>query len=217
MNAAAGLDTNMTLYICTDVALGGYDWLETALDRLPRQRGAHASRYRNQQDRALSVAAFLLLQHGLKSQYGLELNEDLAYTAAGKPYLARHRGIEFSLSHSGGAVACAVSEDAVGVDIERIQAYDADMAAYCCDTAELDRISSSADKGERFTEIWTRKESALKQAGATAPDDLRHIPEMKDKRFHTIQTDGYICTVCSGGAAAVEVRQVALCELLCRR
>lgn len=40
----------------------------------------------------------------------------------GKPQVASPRGLHFNVAHAGGWVVCAVSERAVGVDVERIEA-----------------------------------------------------------------------------------------------
>lgn len=204
----------MDLYICTDVNQCVEDLLDVAIVRLPPQRCEYALRYRNRHDKALCVAAYLLLRYALKCKYGLDYDGDLSYTVAGKPYLEEYDDIEFSLSHSNSAVACAISGEAIGVDIERVQSYDADVAQFCCNADELEQIAESGNPGRKFTEIWTRKESAIKQVGAVVQADLKNVAEMQGKHFYSIEIAGYICTVCTAEESMPDVKYVSMQELL---
>lgn len=89
----------------------------------------------------------------------------------GKPRL-RHRRlkIEVSLSHSGEYVASAVTiEDAVGLDIERIDSslQVLELAPLILTQAERMALKALADSEltESFLTIWTRKEAILKALG----------------------------------------------------
>ena len=83
---------------------------------LPARR-AKAERIRSVQGRAASLAAGLLLRHGL---FLCGLGEDQIRTGPeGKPFLAGNPAF-ISLSHSGDYAACAIAPVPVGVDIQRI-------------------------------------------------------------------------------------------------
>ncbi|MCU1385229.1 MAG: mtaA [Acidobacteria bacterium] len=93
-------------------------------------------------------------------------------TAAGKPLLRNGDApVGFSLSHTRGMVACAVTDDAeIGVDLECIdRAVDAGRisarffaAAEAAALAQLDETT----RGERFFDLWTLKEALVKALGA---------------------------------------------------
>ena len=76
----------------------------------------------------LFLLAFLLLDYGLEKRGIEDWKRGLWYNENGKPYLAEGQGIYFNLSHSGEYVACAVSGEEVGCDIELISGQKPDIA-----------------------------------------------------------------------------------------
>ena len=93
-------------------------------------------------------------------------------TPAGKPFLIDAGGLEaaFSLSHTRGMVACAVTAGAdVGVDVESID-REVDAAKIAArffapaETAHLLRLDPDARR-RRFFDFWTLKESLVKALG----------------------------------------------------
>lgn len=92
----------------------------------------------------------------------LSLDEPLiALDGSGKPYLPETPEIHISLSHTRGAVAVAVSENPVGIDLEHPRRVSDRVAARCFTGREREHATDS----ERRLEIWTRKEALLKRGG----------------------------------------------------
>ncbi len=187
------------IYICDDISGLDSRWLQSAIELLPAQRRAHALRYRSAADRALCAAAYLLLRLALKREAGLNLSADFDHNPAGKPFLASAPELHFSISHCREAVAVALDSSPVGIDVEALQCYSPEVAALCCTPAEVQLIESAPDSGLSFTELWTRKESALKQAGELSPPSFRDLRLPPPERFLTIASSRYICTVCFAG------------------
>lgn len=79
--------------------------------------------------------------------------------------------LSFSLSHSGGYAACAVSARPVGVDLEEIRPL---RPALLGILSEEER-AWMGDDAARFAQLWTAKEAMLKCRGA-ALGRLRHLP-----------------------------------------
>jgi 4'-phosphopantetheinyl transferase len=82
----------------------------------------------------------------------------------GKPYA--NNGRQFNLSHSGDYVVFALSEVAVGCDIEKTRAANFERIGktiFCSNENEL--LQSAEDKTKTFFELWTKKESLLKCMG----------------------------------------------------
>ncbi len=92
-----------------------------------------------------------------------------AHNANGKPALTGpYTGVEVNLSHSGDLVMVAVSvRRPVGVDLQRVvPALDcAAMARRFYPPEEAAEIAAGGGH-ERFAELWARKESLVKAAGA---------------------------------------------------
>jgi 4'-phosphopantetheinyl transferase len=94
---------------------------------------------------------------------------------AGPPRLAApHDGTHVSLSHTHGAIAVAVSDRPVGVDIEAIERADdpVRLAALYFAPAEARLLGTLAAPQFEFTWRWTAKEALLKACGLRLDDAL---------------------------------------------
>ena len=97
------------------------------------------------------------------------------------------KGAHVSLSHSGGAIAVAVSRAPVGVDIEKIAPPKSEsMAERIMNEAELSEYSSLPDgeKEERLISIWTAKEAIFKSKHIKS-----FIPNATDTKAEKHKTD----------------------------
>lgn len=204
------------IYICDDITDTAVDdaCLLKAFDFLPPHRRDKAMRYRQPHDRLLSVLAYLLLRYGVQKERGLVLTDDFDYTANGKPCLSRYPDLHFSLSHCRDAVAVAIGSAPLGIDVESVQRYDADVAAYCCNADELRQIASSANCAVKFIEIWTKKESVLKQADGAAPNTLKEMLTATNCCFQSVANERWVCTVCAATPLAFDVERVSVETLL---
>jgi 4'-phosphopantetheinyl transferase len=103
--------------------------------------------------------------------------------AHGRPTVTGHDEISFSLSHSGGYAAIALTEGGVnvGVDVEEVRArsrLDA-LAARVLNDEEHARWRANEDADEQlrsFLRAWTGKEAYLKALGVGIATPLRDVP-----------------------------------------
>lgn len=105
-----------------------------------------------------------LLEYALERSFGLK-SKDLSFQKDGKRYFCDKA--YFSLSHSGGALAVAVSRDKVGVDLEKISSRDTDSLARRVFTPEEAEAYMALPEGEKapfFFRAWTAKEALFKAA-----------------------------------------------------
>lgn len=79
----------------------------------------------------------------------------------GKPFLPGS-GVEFSISHSRGLAACAVEDVTVGVDVERVRAFNPTLIRRICAPREE---ALTAGDDSLLTQLWTCKESHMKLTG----------------------------------------------------
>ena len=140
---------------------------------------------------AVSDGARRLLRYGL-SQQGLNPDEyPLCKTAEGKPYLSGS-DLHLSISHSGPWAVIALSDAAVGVDLEAIRPVSAGVWKRFLASSPDEPLSDAREAILR----WTRYEAALKRLGHPAP--LREGVE-----FATLTViPGYLLTVCGEGRVA---------------
>ena len=177
-----------------------YDFdLQQALSDISPQRREQALRYRFELGQRTCVLAYLLLKRALQSEYGMSDNPLFEYGPHGKPMLVGHPDIHFSLSHCRQAVACAVSDKPVGVDVETIGRYKDGVVRYTMNERELEAIAADERPDVAFTRLWTMKEARLKLTGEGITDDVKHaLDDAASYHFTTVECleQGYVYTVC---------------------
>lgn len=161
----------MRIFICFDI---DHLPLERSLQLVTRQRREQALAYKPLGSRLRCVGAFLLLCHALRHGYGISNMPQLGYEPNGKPFLLGHPNVCFNLSHCKEAVACAVDDRPVGVDVESVRRYRDDLARYVCSDDEMALIDASDNKAKTFIRLWTMKEATLKLTGEGIRSDLHH-------------------------------------------
>lgn len=108
----------------------------------------------------------ILAKAALKSSFGIEISKQrIGYGKFGKPYLLDYPNIHFNISHSGEYVVCAVCDVPIGVDIQKIMAYNPNIARKICSDEELNIIKNSNDVQSEFIRVFTQKEAYLKMKG----------------------------------------------------
>lgn len=147
----------------------GYDKtpLSKYLHLLPEVERAKILRFRNAEDAYLSLFGKLLLLFGLNDLgLGIQDLKMLSRSADNKPVLELPAGMAFSISHTKGMAAVAVSDNGrVGIDLEAVRRIN--MAEY----NKLPFLRQMWTKGEippdpkGFFTFWTKCESALKGDG----------------------------------------------------
>ena len=178
-------------------------------------------KYRYAIDRKVGVYAEALLR-SLIAKHGGKKNEDIMFEAgqAGKPYVVGAPHIEFNVSHTRNAVAVALSDRPVGIDVERIKPIDLTVAKEIFNENELRWIYvNRQDSVRRFFEIWTQKEAVIKCDGHGLPDDLKATDVMRvpaPKTLHTMCFGEYVVSVCSNNAFSDESAETVTEEELIR-
>ncbi|MBO7609624.1 MAG: 4'-phosphopantetheinyl transferase superfamily protein [Muribaculaceae bacterium] len=182
--------------IYVDEHIGRID-VAAALEAVSQQRREHAIRYRQERDRRLSLAVYLLLCRGLKEEYGITEPPVFEFGDHGKPMLASRPDIHFNMSHCREAAACVIADHPVGIDVESIRAYDQELIERTMNEDEQRLITHSLTPREEFTRLWTMKESVLKLTGKGISEDLHHVLDDAIRyRFVTECRNGYIYTWC---------------------
>ena len=175
-------------------------------------RQEKTDRVRNRAGKLLSLGAGALLETAL-TECGLS-DPHFERDENGKPYLTDRKDLCFNISHSGAKVFCAVSDRAIGCDVEQIRAARLKLARrlFCEEEyrALLD-CEEGAAQDRLFCWYWTLKESFLKATGLglrlpmnsfcffPGEDGITIRQSLDERRydFRTFSTDAYQFAVCS--------------------
>ena len=168
------------------------------LNSLPAWRKEKALQYKKLDDRKRSVLAFVLLQRALRDEYGITEVPEFVYNEFGKPSFS-NLPIHFSLSHCKDAVACAVSDHNIGIDVETIVPYNPDVARRVCTAAELEMLEQSANKDVDFIKLWTAKEAISKYEGMGLSLPFSEIDTMNYLLCSNVSVNSrYVLSICYG-------------------
>ncbi len=138
---------------------------------------------------AYSLLQKMLSRHGI-DDYEISRNEN------GKPYI-EGADIHFSISHTDGLCAVALSDAPVGIDCEKIDsAYNERLANFSkryFTPNEQNEIQESDDKLRKFFEIWTRKEAYIKKHGLNSSQISK--VDTTALEYKTVYHGDYIITI----------------------
>jgi len=147
-------------------------------------------------DRDASLLAYTALLQLAEARWpGISLK--LCFTDRGQPRFHAENAPYCSISHTDGAIAVALSDRPVGVDIQAITRIREGVVNRVF-TAKERAVMAFAAPGEGaqlFTRIWAQKEAALKKSGLGLYG-LRQIP--KEPGVYTLkESDGWVAAVCA--------------------
>jgi 4'-phosphopantetheinyl transferase len=143
-----------------------------------------------------TLSPLALLAQGAAETWGLAPLPEISRTAEGKPYFPSHPHLQFSLSHSGDLVLCALSGLPVGVDIELVVPRQPRLPQYALTGAEYARYEALGGSWPAFYALWTRREAWCKYTGlGLAKTRDQDIPD-RGLFFGTYQGQGWQAAVC---------------------
>lgn len=136
---------------------------------LPEERQERIRRMKNPALAKKKILVGRFLQEVMQEETGIAISKQhFIYSAAGRPSLL-HGDLDFNLSDSGDYVVLAVSDQQVGIDIERRKKNHLSIAKRCFCPEEYEDIVATTDPLEqerRFRAYWTMKEAYVKCEGS---------------------------------------------------
>ena len=141
--------------------------------------------YRDDRAKKLCIAADHLIRTALAKELKISPKEvEICLSPDGKPY-CEGNPLYFSYSHCDPYVAAVISQNPVGIDIEKVRAIRGKGERICTEE-ELKYLNGAEDDSEshrRFIEIWTKKEAIFKIEG--------RLPR-KDKEIETLTPKNHV-------------------------
>ncbi len=190
--------TEVFLYKIHDVSDGE---LSRLLNLVSPYRREKVLRLKVKDKQLQSLFAKLLLRAVLCDSLGVSNSElSFATTEKGKPYLENRPDCHFSISHTDGLVAVALSENSVGVDVESVKPIDPKLCERFFSQSEQDYVfMKETEVDQRFFEVWTKKEAFAKYTGL----GLSEIFGQKETLYKTFTVENYAVAVCCDGDLTV--------------
>lgn len=140
-------------------------FIREAYSIISNERKLKAAMFKHKRDKYLSLAVYLLLIYSLKKEFYIPDDINFKYGKNGKPYFKNNEQLFFNLSHTKCGVACGISTNEIGVDIQEIADVNELVMKKVCSPEELINIRCSQNPAIEFAKLWTMKESYLKCIG----------------------------------------------------
>lgn len=133
-----------------------------------RERKDKINQYKFEADAKRCLYADILVRYLACDK--LHIKNDKVYienNKYGKPYLHHIKNQFFNISHSGKWVACGWSNQEIGIDIQKIEDIDLDIAkSFFCESEYLSVMNcEKTEQINSFYTLWTLKESYIKYKG----------------------------------------------------
>ncbi|MCK4258316.1 MAG: 4'-phosphopantetheinyl transferase superfamily protein [Halanaerobiales bacterium] len=158
---------------------------------IPAVKRERVKAFRYWQDAQRTILGYSLLTFALNQLTGLPRDEmEFTFDYYGKPHI-KNCPYHFNLSHAGDWIACAISSDIVGVDVEKIQNIDLSIAEHFFAEPEAHDLFLLPEekRKEYFFKLWTLKESYIKAEGKGVSIPLDsfwfHVSEDEEIQFDT--------------------------------
>ncbi len=175
------------------------DWFE----QMSNERKESVMRTKIEHKRSLRIAADHICRTAIAEFCGVKPNEIIfGYTEQGKPY-TQNLPVHFSISHSGDIAVCAVSDNEIGIDIEKIRNVNPRTAERFANDKEKEYINTSENG---FFEIWTLKEAYFKCIGTGLGSDIKKV-------CFNISENGIICSEYGFELSFFEVEKDYICSI----
>lgn len=165
------------------------------------------NKFSNIEEKNIRINLYYYLQKKLKEK---NISLSFALNSFGKIYL-NEISVYISLTHSKGYFAFAISDEEVGLDIEKIRNNINERISY--------RISKEIIKKDEIIKIWTVKESYLKYLGVGITTDLKNVVFDEESvslnslmvaKYQNFKIDEiYELTVCSKNKQKVIIEKIS--------
>ena len=134
---------------------------------MPNDRRERTLRFVKKEDAYRSLFSEMLIKTQIQKLIGIPIEAiQMDKNKYGKPYIKGCDNLHFNVSHSGLWVVAALSECAVGIDIEEKKAFDfLAIGERFFAAEEIQALLHASDQLDYFYLIWTMKESLIKHVG----------------------------------------------------
>jgi 4'-phosphopantetheinyl transferase len=147
-----------------------------------------AKSYRLERDSSRFILSRGVLRY-LLGKYLDQLPKDIRFTVGKnkKPFVQKTAAgeVHYNIAHSGDWILIAVSDKAIGVDIEFVDTHFpfSEVLPVSFSREEIQFIRTAEQPLDNFYLLWTRKEALIKATSKGIDDDMRSIPSLNGSHF----------------------------------
>lgn len=172
---------------------------------LPQKRKERLMKLQEEKRRE-PLCAYLMLCLALWELYQWRGLPEIAESSMGKPYFPEHPDVHFNISHTSGAVLVGVSDQPIGVDIERVRPVSQRAMR------RLAAVSTEKD----FFQSWVRREARTKRSGNGIGTMMRsETPLQQGEFYYELDTfPGFVAGIATRDRSPLgELKKYSLDEL----
>ncbi|MBQ0084914.1 MAG: 4'-phosphopantetheinyl transferase superfamily protein [Prevotella sp.] len=155
--------------------------VQKMLTLVSEQRRQQAMQFKHIFGQFACLKSYLILKEILTNFFDFNEKDHIHfnYGEYGKPYIID--GPHFSISHCKEAIAVAVSNTPIGIDIESMRHISEGLIKKTMNNDEQKIIERSDNREEAFIKIWTKKEAVLKMYGTGINDNITNTLDRNAK------------------------------------
>ena len=177
---------------------------EEKIRQIKEKRQVRILEHCQKKDRCRSLAASLLLKKALEEEPICYEETCFTKEQGGKPKLLQN-GLFFNLAHAQEMAVCVISDQQVGVDVERRdrlegkeQSRKLQIAKKILTPEEWKLWEKAGCQTEELISVWTKKESYVKMTGKGLTENLTTVDTLSNAFYQQILVDdGYVISVCT--------------------
>lgn len=165
-----------------------------------KERLERVKMFRYEEDVKRSILAEIIVKYEICKHFGIDMDEiTFDQMEYGKLFVKGHPELCFNLSHSGKWVVCALSNKPVGIDVEEVKDDCISIAKRFFTLKENERINackSANEKKQEFFQLWTLKESYMKEIGLGFHKSLNSFEMRKNNQMEQVYDEGRLISNC---------------------
>lgn len=174
--------------------------VQRLLHMVSGQRQERALKYAHLYGQYACLKSYEMLLELMEKQ-GIEATQpvEFGFNEHGKPFLRGMKEVFFNISHCKNAIAVALGNGPVGVDVERFVTPTLSLLKRTMNEGEICAVQHSSQPDKEFARLWTRKEAVFKMLGTGIKDNIRSVLDNIEDlaTIETVECDEktYVCTI----------------------
>lgn len=192
------------LYYAKITKLYDESCFEEKIKQVKENRQVRILEYCQKKDRCRSLAASLLLKMALEKEGICYEGVCFVEEPGGKPKLLKNR-LFFNLAHAQELAVCVISDQEVGVDVERRDRMEGkeqkrklQIAKKILTPEEWKLWEKAGCQTEELISVWTKKESYVKMTGKGLTENLTTVDTLSNAFYQQLLVDNaYMLSVCT--------------------